>query len=299
MATKQKNRQRKLARKAAKQKIRNEKIKQQKSLTQMALKPTIEDAVDYALQNIEEGNWNQAEKLLKKLKRKHPNHSRVNYGIGVLCAFTDQLDDAITFFKKATQIAPDFVEAYYNMGVAYQNQLNVSKMVSTFRKVTTIGEPDDYVVQQAQEMLKSLQENIEKNEGIDLDKFMKAQDFFDQGVVSMQTKNWEDAIVFFKKALEINKNNPQSYGNIGICYSHIGKKKLSIEALDKALELDPRYEPALVNRAMAESMEDGERLKSEKVKIIDYYKDYPFQKKSYIQELIESKNNLLSEEPEN
>ena len=71
MATKQKNRQRKLARKAAKQKIRNKKIKQQKSLTQMALKPTIEDAVDYALQNIEEGNWNQAERLLKKLKRKH------------------------------------------------------------------------------------------------------------------------------------------------------------------------------------------------------------------------------------
>jgi len=38
------------------------------------------------------------------------------------------------------------------------------------------------------------------------------------------------------------------------------------------------------NRAFAEQLEEGEMLTEEKFESINYYKDYSFKKKSYIQE---------------
>jgi lipoprotein NlpI len=55
----------------------------------------------------------------------------------------------------------------------------------------------------------------------------------------------------------------------------------ALEAFDRALELDPRYELALVNRKMVASLEEGQSLAGD-VKSVEYYKDYPFQNRSYI-----------------
>ncbi|MGR3218858.1 MAG: tetratricopeptide repeat protein [Candidatus Anammoxibacter sp.] len=99
----------------------------------------------------------------------------------------------------------------------------------------------------------------------------------------------------FEKALEINPGHLQSYGNMGICHANIGKKELALVAIDKAIEPDPYYEVALVNRNVVESLEDGESLPSGSAEVVDYYKEYPLQKRSYIQELVESKQHLLPE----
>ena len=53
-------------------------------------------------------------------------------------------------------------------------------------------------------------------------------------------------------------------------------------AFDKALELDPQYEPAMVNKAMTETLAEGEKMDN-KVKTVEYYKDFPMQNRSYVQ----------------
>ena len=103
----------------------------------------------------------------------------------------------------------------------------------------------------------------------------------------MNHKQWEKAIVKFKECLALNKTHPQSYGNMGICYSKLGQKEKAIAALDKALEIDPTYELAMVNRAVIESLKDGEKMEGDSVESIEYVKEYPMKKKSYIQSLIQ------------
>jgi lipoprotein NlpI len=68
----------------------------------------------------------------------------------------------------------------------------------------------------------------------------------------------------------------------------LGRKSEALAALDKALEIDPQYEPAIVNRAVIESLDEGEKLEQEGFMSIDYYKDYPLKKKSFV-ESIQSK----------
>jgi lipoprotein NlpI len=76
------------------------------------------------------------------------------------------------------------------------------------------------------------------------------------------------------------------YGNLGICHAQLGHKSDALAAFDKALELDPQYEPAIVNKAMTETLAEGEKLDN-KVKTVEYYKDFPMKNRSYIQHFIE------------
>lgn len=291
MAKKTKNRQKQNFKKVQKQKKRQEKIKKQVLSKQLISKPDIEDRVDYALEFVEKGDWKEGERILEKLKKKHRNHSHVYYGLGVLSAFDNKHDKAIQLFRKAIQISPDFVEAHYNLGVAYQKQLKVPEMIITFRQVVKIGESGSYVVHHAQDMLNTLEQKIQDSDGISLDEYLKGYQVFAQGFEYMESENWEAAIAKFNETIKINPDNTQSYGNLGICYSSLGRKQEALDAFDKAIELDPLYEPALLNREFVRSLEEGECL-GKRVKTIEYYKDYPHKNRSYIKEYAEEQGLL-------
>jgi tetratricopeptide (TPR) repeat protein len=99
----------------------------------------------------------------------------------------------------------------------------------------------------------------------------------------MKNRKWQKAIDGFKACLIKNKNHPQSYGNMGLCYAQLGQKAEALAAFDKALELDPNYEPAKFNRMAVESLEEGEKLKvSDEMDSIEYYKDLTLKKRSFM-----------------
>jgi hypothetical protein len=100
------------------------------------------------------------------------------------------------------------------------------------------------------------------------------------------------AINLFKCVLETDPNI-FSHGEhgAGICW-HWREGK-ALECLDKALELDPEYEIAAVNRIGIEKMREGERLEG-KIESVNYYRDYQGRgKKSYIAEILGNVRDLL------
>jgi tetratricopeptide (TPR) repeat protein len=75
---------------------------------------------------------------------------------------------------------------------------------------------------------------------------------------------------------------------MGLCYAKLGKREQAISALDRAIEINPGYEPALVNREMIAGLKADERIPDGHIETIDYSKDYAAKKKSYIAEAIDS-----------
>jgi tetratricopeptide (TPR) repeat protein len=286
MVKKTKKRQKQKLKKTQKQKERQKRIKKQ-----VTFRLNVEDMVDYALEFVENGDWNGGKKILEKLKKKYGHHSHVYYGLGVLAAFDDKHDEAIQLFSKAAQIKPDFVEAYYNLGVAYQKQRKVPEMIEAYRQVVKIGETDSYAVNHAQDMLSRLEKQIQNSDGVNLDGYLNGYQVFEQGMKYMKSGNWDAAIAKFNDTIKITPNHPQSHGNLGICYASIGKIQLALESFDRAIELDPNYEPALLNRKIVESLQEGECL-GKGVKTIEYYKDYPLENRSYIQEFLKEQGLL-------
>lgn len=224
--------------------------------------------------------------IIRKLLGTHPKNHMVHYAMGVCCAFEGDHDTALKYFNTATDIFPYFPEAHFNKGVVYQKKLDLRQMIEAFQHVIELGDPEEAYVQEAKETVRSFEKQFEKD-GLTLQTYFKAMDHFEEGVAAMEARKWSQAIQNFKRCIAINPKNPQSYGNMGICYGKLGEKGLALEVLDRALELDPAYEPAMVNRFVIESLQDGEELPSAKVESVEYYKEYAMKKKSYIQSFLE------------
>lgn len=250
------------------------------------LDEAIEKNVDMALKDIEKNRLDRAEKILVPLFNTHPDNHYVNYGMGSLFAFKNENEKAKHYFKKAIAAFPYFVEAYYNLGIVYYKDFDIANGLKAFQKVLLLGDPDDYIVREARRLCKFIEKLIADVNGTDVDTFLKAQGIFSRGVELMKKAEWEQAINAFKESLTINNSTPQPHGNMGICYAKLGKKEEAIKCFDQALAIDPYYELALVNKAFMEKLAPGEVLDGQP-RIIEYYKEYGINNKSYIKDLIE------------
>jgi tetratricopeptide (TPR) repeat protein len=64
---------------------------------------------------------------------------------------------------------------------------------------------------------------------------------------------------------------------MALCYAHLNEDKKAIEAFDRAIELDPLYEPAIINKeffkqTIAEGLKFSET--QPQTAVIEYMKDY-------------------------
>jgi tetratricopeptide (TPR) repeat protein len=254
----------------------------------------IEKAVDKALALVEKGEISEAEERLEALWKKHPSNHMVIYGMGVVHAFRGDNDTAIDYFHRATKVFPYFIEAHFNKAIAYEKKIDIRNAVNSFNEVIELGDPQDDIVIKAKDSVAKIEAIIMKSYHIGLGRFFEAQDEFETGFSLMENGKWEKAIIRFNKASVLNPSHPQSYGNMGLCYAQMGRKQDAIDAFDRAIMIDPNYEPAIVNRAFSERLKEGEPLTAERFKSIDYYKDY--RKKSFIQEIADAMKHSRQED---
>ena len=253
----------------------------------------VEKEVEDALKLLNEHKIEDAHVALKELLKNHPNYHSVQYGMGAVHAFKNMYDEAIVFFDKAIEIFPYFIEAYYNKAATFLEKNDLVNYIKTLKKFVAIGNENDDLVVKARNLLNDWEEFTIKNEGVDLDTYLDCEIKFKQAFSYMKNQQWEKAISGYKECAAIIKNHPQTWGNLGVCYAFMGEKHLALASLNKALELDPRYELAIVNRAIVEKLEEGEKLSANKHQSIEYYKDYPLKNKSYIQEVLDNKSTHL------
>lgn len=115
-----------------------------------------------------------------------------------------------------------------------------------------------------------VEKSLRENNGTDLDAFINAQDEFDRAFSSMEKGDWKNAIKGFERSIRWHSTLPQPYGNMGLCYAKMGHKQAALAAFEKALEIDPNYEPAILNKAATEKLNEGQCLSLD-LKVTRYY----------------------------
>ncbi|HZV47080.1 MAG TPA: tetratricopeptide repeat protein [Thermodesulfovibrionales bacterium] len=254
----------------------------------IALNEEIDRKVDEALMMVERGLIDKGASTIKELMVNHSDYHSVQFAMGVVQGFRKQYDEAIKCFIKAVEIFPYFLDAQFNLAVSYQKKLDVGNCIRAYQRVIEIGSPEDALVRQSRDFLSDMDEQIRKDHGIRLDAYLKGMDIFRMACDYMESEKWEEAIACFKDCLNIVRRHYQSYGNMGLCYAKLGKKEQAIAALDRALEINPRYEPAIVNREMISGLKEGEEIPDGPIETLDYSKDYEAKKKSFIAKIIDS-----------
>lgn len=244
----------------------------QKISTALITRPEIEKECDDALTSIEAGDLDSAKAVAKRLIGLYPHDSIVNYLQGV-CAFReDHLTDALYYFEKSIRIDPLFSQAHFNLGCIFIDDCMIPKAVMSFRKVLEIEENESELSARAQEEIQWIEQMIQENHQLTLDQYLEADGIFQQAFACLKAKQHEEAIFLFQKVLTINPNNVQSYSNMALSQGALGNKSIALECIDKALAIDPAYEPAKKNRLIIEQLAENAKNNTE-VKVVSYYRE--------------------------
>ena len=234
--------------------------------------PEVSDECDRIIEHLDTGNDTASVKAdVERLYSQHPNNHEVNFLQGIFCIKENQLTDAIPYFERSVQIFPYFSEAIYNLGGLYRKEIRIPESVARFKRVLEIEDQHSDVSVAARRELDTLESISKEYTGLALDEYVKTNIVFDHAFACLQGKRYEKAILLFQKVLSANPKHVQSYGNIALAYSALGKNKLALECLDKALSIDPDYAPALSNRRMIAQLHEGEKSNAI-TSWIDYYK---------------------------
>lgn len=261
-----------------------EKQVSQKHLT-VEILPEVDDRCHEALELAEMGKLAQAEAILEDLHRQHPKYHMVCYGIGACHVLRGDLDQAISCFEQVVEIFPILANAHYNLGVAYTQQVKLDKAVEAYERAITVDGRDGEVGRLARKKLDDLADLVRQNSGVSLAEYLDNLRVYDQAFAALREGQYPLAIRLFAQVLKTDKNHVQSYGNMGLAYASLGNRRKALECLDKAIELDPGYEPAILNRQVVSSIAEGHALRIPELREISYYRDFRGSKGSFLQYL--------------
>jgi Flp pilus assembly protein TadD len=64
-----------------------------------------------------------------------------------------------------------------------------------------------------------------------------------------KARDFRRALADFRKVLATEAGDSRAWNLVGICEANLGNTQSALQAYDKALELDPAYKEALLNKA--------------------------------------------------
>ena len=201
----------------------------------------------------------------------------IHFAMGTIHGVKGQHDDAMACFDKSIEIYPYFVDCWFNRALSAQKKMDIIEMVVSLRKVIELGENSDEAVGMAKELLGDFEQITYKTTGLKLDEYIASLKKFNAAFELMQNRQWEKAIAGYKEVIKINSTAPQAFGNMALCYAHLNEDKKAIEAFDRAIALDPNYEPAIINKEIfKQTIAKGLKFSETQTeaKVIEYMKDY-------------------------
>ena len=130
-----------------------------------------------------------------------------------------ELSKAIQAYQKVIELDPTYVEAFNNLGIIYQMLGDMDRAFGAYQKSTEINP------------------RYEKG-------------FNNLGILLFLKGRYEEAVEAFQKALAINSNNIESHINLGILFKKKGEWEKAIESYQKALAINPLHRETHYNMAL-------------------------------------------------
>jgi type IV pilus biogenesis/stability protein PilW len=147
-----------------------------------------------------------------------------------------EISKAIYAYQKVVELDPSYIEAYNNLGIIYQDLGDFDKALNAYQTSIKINP-----------------------------RYEKA--YNNLGIVLFLNGRYEESKEAFQNALDINPNNIESYINLGILYKKQGQLEKAIEYYQKALTINPFHGETHYNIGLL-----YEQLENPKMAISHYQK---------------------------
>eukprot|EP00258_Populus_trichocarpa_P043777 XP_024459796.1 probable UDP-N-acetylglucosamine--peptide N-acetylglucosaminyltransferase SPINDLY [Populus trichocarpa] len=167
-----------------------------------------------------EGDINQGVTYYKKALYYNWHYADAMYNLGVAYGEMLKFEMAIVFYELAFHFNPHCAEACNNLGVIYKDRDNLDKAVECYQ------------------LALSIKPNF-------------SQSLNNLGVVYTVQGKMDAAASMIEKAIMANPTYAEAYNNLGVLYRDVGNITMAISAYEQCLEIDPDSRNAGQNRLLA------------------------------------------------
>ena len=145
----------------------------------------------------------------------------------------DRDQEAVEHFKRAAELSPDFAEAYYRLGLAYN------------------------ALKQTEEADKAFADAVRAYEKITKQEPKNSDAFYFLGLCYEKLGKYDDAVKALKEAVkQAPAENDDKYFELASAHFKIAQYEESVRALQKTLEINPDHYPA---QELLEDAKNGAR----------------------------------------
>lgn len=251
-------------------------------MTQMS----IDQALQLAMQQHQQGNLQQAEALYRQVLNAMPNHAfaleqfgvlamqvgradvaadlfgraakgnpnsaDLQYNLGLALASVGQIPPAIDAYRRAIAIKPDLVEAYNNLAVLMINTGNLDAAIESCRRAIAL-KPD--LVEAHANLGSALRtkglftESIAAHRQVTVLRPQSADSWSGLGLALHSAGRLEEAAEAYQRAIVLNPTEADSLENLGSILHLRGQTAQAIPLLRKALATRPNEAASLSNLA--------------------------------------------------
>jgi protein O-GlcNAc transferase len=186
----------------------------------------------------------------KLIREQNPHDPILHNLLGVINAGLGNWNEAIENYTLATELKPDYFEAYSNMGATYFDLKKMDEAISCYTKAININPNFEVALNN---LGTALRETGDLSRAIEFfAKAVKTNPSFSEAFANLG-KAYRDlhlhdkALSNFKKAIEINPKNFEAHNNLGITLNALGKFDEAIESYYLAIRLKPDLAQAYNN----------------------------------------------------
>jgi tetratricopeptide (TPR) repeat protein len=208
-----------------------------------------------------EKDYQQAIEFFTKAVEAAPDCFRCKFNLGRSFLIVEKYDDAIKIFNELVVVNPNSSDLYASLGETYNTKGLYDQSLSYFRQSLKLNPNDPVTLSNYAISLSMLGKYGEALEN--LDKSIKLHPDFvealsNKGYALFQLGRPKDALETLKKAEKLNPNIAQVHNNLGVVLDQMGKKKEAKTHYEKAVELKSDYGEAICNLALT-NLEEGNR----------------------------------------
>ena len=158
-------------------------------------------------------HWKESATLFQHTLSVTANNYYIHRNMGLVLTGQGRLDEAISHFREAVRIKPDFAEVHSNIGVVLVRQGRIEEAIRHYRKALEI-KPD----------------------------FVEVK--YNMGTALVRQGRLEEATAYFSSALQTKPDFAEAHFGLGLVQARKGKPEQAMAHYSNALKITPDFEQA-------------------------------------------------------
>ena len=182
---------------------------------------------------MEEERWEEASAVFQHILTLYDS-PEVYYNLGYINTVLERYEEAIVYFRRATEIDQTFAQAYQRMGECYMAMGKTDEAQKLLGLASEIYSSKDKQDETRSEVLQEVMRVNPKTINI----------FNTLGIIYRRQGRYEDAADQYRRALKVNPKDENIHYNLARTLFELDDFKQARQNLIHALELNPAFEEA-------------------------------------------------------